>query len=179
MRFAVVLLALVGCGAEPAGDAPTVPHTTGPVTIDGNWTERDWPKALRRQFFGNDGELSRPSSEIRLLCDEAYVYVGLYAADDDLESTTDAFNLVVGDVALRIGVTGQFAPSWPGVRVAANADGTMDDKKDHDEEWLLEAAIPHELIAHGPVIVAASRCDTPLRTTSVLCGAWWGAVNLP
>ncbi len=177
-------VATSACGGGGSADAtaavPTVPHTTVPIKIDGAWDERDWPNtALRRQFYGSDAQLARPSSEIRLLRDESSVYVGLYAADDDLESATDAFDLVIGSVGLHLGVTGQFAPALPGVRVAVDADGTMDNQRDRDEEWKLEIAIPRDLLPTGLALVFASRCDTPVKTTQVLCGSWWGPVVLP
>jgi hypothetical protein len=185
----LTLLALVG-GApacansagsdEPAATAPTIPKATVPIHLDGEWSEHDWPDvALRRQFYGDDGKLARPSSEIRMLRDDGNVYVGLYAADDDIQSKTDAFRIVIGDFAVRVDPLGRIDPAWPGVAVGAEKDGTIDNDQNHDEEWVLELAIPRALLPHGITTVAASRCDTPRRTQQVLCGAWWGVVELP
>jgi hypothetical protein len=181
-RLALPVLMLAACGGADDSAAPAVaiPHTTVPIRLDGEWSEHDWPNvALRRQFYGDDGRLSRPSSEVRLLRDDAYVYVGLYAADDDIESKTDAFHLVIGDFAMRVDPLGRTQPTWPGVVVGTDKDGTVDDNANRDEEWLLEIGVPRELLPHGDVIVAASRCDTPRRTSQVLCGAWWGLLELP
>jgi hypothetical protein len=157
-----------------------VPHTTGPIAINGAWKERDWPNtALRGQFRGGDGKLARPSSEVRLLRDDTTLYVGMYAADDDLESATDAFDLVVGGVAMRVSVTGKLDPQLPGVVAAVDSDGTIDDKTNRDEEWVVELAIPRELVPVGVTLVACSRCDVPRDTQTPLCGSWQGFVELP
>jgi len=179
----LVVLSSSCCGggdSDATASAPMIPHTTVPIRVDGEWSEHDWPNlALRRQFYGDDGRLSRPSSEVRMLRDDANLYVGLYAADDDIESKTDAFRFVVGDFAVRVDPLGRIDPAWPGVAVGVDKDGTVDDDKNRDEEWLLEIAVPLALLPHGTTTVAASRCDTPRRTTQVLCGAWWGIVQLP
>jgi hypothetical protein len=183
LRTLVVLLS--GCGGvsdsdDTAAAAPMIPHTTVPIRIDGVWSERDWLNAaLRRQFYGDDGRLARPSSEVRMLRDDANLYVGLYAADDDIESKTDAFRFVIGDFAVRVDPLGRIDPAWPGVAVGTDKDGTIDNDQNRDEEWLLEVAVPLALLPHGTTTVAASRCDTPRRTAQVLCGAWWGIVQLP
>lgn len=178
----LALVAACSGGGSAGGHAwPAVPHTTGAIHIDGEWDEPDWPQhALRRQFVGDDGELARPSSDVRLLQDDATVYVGLYAADDDLESATDAFDVVVGGLAMRADVAGRIAPAMPDVHAGIDRDGTLDDPSNFDEEWVLEIAVPRARVfgasATGAVYVVASRCDTP-RRSATRCGEWSGFVD--
>ena len=172
---AVALIALaIGCQRS---SAPVVPHTTGPIKIDGEWDEPDWSKtAMRGQFLGDDGQLARPTSEIRLLADGSDLFVGLYAADDDIKSS-DAFDVALGDVKLHVTATGALEPPLPGARVAVDRDGTLDDPSNFDEEWLIELAIPRALV-RSTFGVAASRCDVPKHGTK-RCGTWHGSVSLP
>ena len=160
----------------PAADA--IPRTTGPISIDGEWSEDDWPNhSLRRQFVREDGQLARPSSEVRLIRDATTLYVGLYAADEDIRSS-DAFEISVGDLALRVDATGK--PSLPDVQAAVDRDGTLDNASDDDEEWVLEVAIPLTRIgiAQGKrTQVHSARCDTP-KDRVQYCGAWDGTLTL-
>jgi hypothetical protein len=175
-RASALLLVALGCQRAPAS-ARLVPHTTGPIKIDGEWDEPDWSKtALRGQFLGDDGQLSRPTSEIRLLADGSDVLVGLYAADDDIKST-DAFDVALGELQLHVTATGALTPAVPGARVAVDRDGTLDDPSNFDEEWLIELAIPRTAV-QARFDVAASRCDVPKNGTK-RCGAWHGTVALP
>src|SRR6185503_10779847 len=108
--------------------------------------ERDWSKtALRGQFLGEDGQLSRPTSEVRLLGDGSDLFVGLYAADDDIKST-DAFDVALGELKLHVTATGAVEPPLPGVRAAVDRDGTLDDPSNFDEEWLIELAVPRAMV---------------------------------
>lgn len=169
-----------GAVAKPrAGDV--IPHTTGPIKIDGEWHEPDWPQtALRGQFVGDDGQLARPSSELRLLHDDKDLIVALYAADDNIQST-DAFDLTVGKLALRFDATGKVTPATPGVRAAVDMDeGTIDNPKDNDEEWVVELAIPLAQTGLAPgahVPIHAARCDTPKRQPQ-RCSSWAGSLTV-
>jgi hypothetical protein len=177
---ALVLLCLAGCKHRHARPAHAIPMVTGPIKIDGEWDEPDWSKhALRGQFLGNDGQLARPSSEVRLLHDATTLYVGLYAADDDIR-TTDAFVVQIGARRWTVHPTAQVEPSGDGVRVAVDHDGSLDDASNHDEEWVVEVAVPLALTGidrSHPTTVHASRCDTPLEQAQ-RCGAWSGDVEL-
>jgi hypothetical protein len=173
----LAIMAMAACGHEPAARA--IPHVTGALTIDGEWNEPDWSKtSLRGQFLGSDGELSRPTSEVRFLRDDSTLYVGCYAADDDIRST-DAFDVKLGALALHIDATGNSTPLLPGMKVAVDRDGSLDDPRNFDEEWLLEIAIPIAARpSHGPTAVTAARCDTP-KHGQRLCSAWSGSLVLP
>ena len=92
--------------------------------------------------------------------------MGLYAADEDLRSRDgdghlhDAFVVVLTsdggreqrlEVTLPCNVTG----GGTRVKVACDADGTLDDPSD-DEEWGVEMAIPLDTLglasgAHSPI----------------------------
>lgn len=179
LAAALVLLA-IGCKRDPSS-RDRIPRTTGPIKIDGEWDEPDWPqRALRFQFAGADGQLARPSSEIRLIHDATNLYVGLYAADQNIVSASDAFELAIGPLALRLDPKGHVTPASPGVRVGVDSDGTIDDPKDDDEEWKLEVAMPLGSTGLSPdnhVAVAAKRCDVP-KDGIERCGSWSGSLTL-
>ncbi|HTR50046.1 MAG TPA: hypothetical protein VMJ10_05010 [Kofleriaceae bacterium] len=179
----LLVIALSSCKHESAPPAPAnhdIPRATVPIVIDGEWTEPDWSKvSLRGQFLGSDGALARPSSEVRFLHDDKDLFVGLYAADENIQ-TSDAFELHVGALALRLDATGKVTPDTPGLRVALDRDGSLDDPKNNDEEWLLEVAIPLAATGLTPghfVDVKASRCDVTKDGVN-RCGSWSGALEL-
>jgi hypothetical protein len=177
-RRAELLVALLAgaCGTTPP--ASVIPRTTGPIKIDGEWDEPDWSKhALRGQFIGSDGALSRPTSEVRLLTDGRDLFVGLYAADDDIRST-DAFELRVANLDLRADAAGHVTPALPGLRIAVDRDGTLDNPSNFDEEWVVELAIPLTSLMPGDrVAIEASRCDTP-KHGAERCASWHGTPAL-
>jgi len=149
----VALVALLACKHH---DADPIPHAAA-IHLDGEWDEPEWPHALRAQMRTPDGALARPSSEMRLLRDDDNLYVGLYAADEDIRST-DAFDVTVGTLAIRVDAAGHITP--PAIHGAVDRDGTLDDAHDNDEEWVVELAIP--LGSISPLAsVHARRCDTP------------------
>ncbi len=184
MRWIAVVVAL-GCQRREPPPAPTPPNTiprvSAPIRIDGEWDEPDWAKrALRGQFRGDDGQLARPSSEIRLLHDDTSVIVALYAADENIE-TRDAFDLAIGPLSLHVDATAKLTPAIPGVRAAVDYDeGTLDNPNDDDEEWVVELAIPIEatgMTRDATRPVRASRCDVP-KDGKRRCGAWSANLTL-
>ena len=182
MKLAVALVLVAACGGKRATTpADVIPRTTGPIAIDGDWDEPDWAKhALRGQFRGFDGELARPSSEIRLLRDDADLIVALYAADENIE-TRDAFDLKIGSLALHASATGAVVPSVPGLRAKVGYDeGTLDNPKDDDEEWVVELAIPLATAGMHPgahTQIRAARCDVP-KDGVERCGSWTGSLTI-
>jgi hypothetical protein len=190
-RDVVVIALMIACRRhepQPHSRDPVVAaapdvirHASGPIAIDGEWNEPDWPtRAVRGQFVGDDGALSRPSSEVRFLHDDKDLIVALYAADENIE-TRDAFDLTVGTVALHVDATGAVTPPLATVRAKVDYDeGTRDNPKDDDEEWVVELAIPPSAAgltsgAHRPVHVA--RCDVP-KDGVRRCAAWTGTISL-
>lgn len=182
-RELIVLVALAACSKHKDApvkrlDADVVPRAHGVVKIDGDWEEPDWSqRAWRAQFSGSDGQLARPSSEVRLLHDDHDLIVALYAADENIESR-DAFDFTAGPVTLRVTAAGVVTPSIDGVRAKSGFDeGTLDDARDDDEEWVVEIAIPLALVGKPPIAVKASRCDVP-KDNIQRCGQWSGSVRL-
>jgi hypothetical protein len=181
LRAAVLLIAISGCHSHgvpetAAADASidsavtvdatastsiVVQATTTPIVLDGSWTEMDWDVRTTSEVFVSDsGEQARPFSEIRLLHDDATLYVGLYAADEDIEST-DFFQVTIGTLDFRVYPSGRVSASADGLHAASDIDGTVDKPSDYDEEWVLEIAVPRTLVTLGssPLPVHAARCD--------------------
>jgi hypothetical protein len=184
MRW-LVLVAALGCQRREPPPQParpdTIPRASAPIRIDGEWDEPDWAKrAFRGQFRGDDGQLARPSSEIRLLHDDDALLVALYAADENIE-TRDAFDLTIGSLSLHVDATGKLAQPIPGVRAAVDYDeGTLDNANDDDEEWVVELAIPIAAAGMTREVtreVRASRCDVP-KDGIRRCGSWSGKLSL-
>ncbi len=149
-----------------------VPHASG-VTLDGDTDDPAWTRppgpAKTNGFLGEDGTPARPYSQARLVWGDDYLYMALYASDEDIESRVDrndapvgpdddAFHVVFSrgeteygfDVspnglitdAIRHG-TGAWDSSWSaGVHASREMDGTLNDPKNFDEEWEIELAIP-------------------------------------
>jgi len=145
--------------------------------LDGELTEQDWRNAARSgPFVDASGSDARPFSKVRMLWDESYLYLGLYAGDEDIRAavrdhdgpvwTDDAFVMrfeamdrptfsylidvsaagVVTDV--RRDATGRDDPSWDsGMELAVDRDGTLNDPTDWDEEWVIEARVPLRALA--------------------------------
>src|SRR6266700_3539553 len=83
---------------EPApAQRHVVAATSGAIKIDGELSEPDWNRIGDPQTFVAGGYEARPYSQVRFLHDAENLYVGLYAADQDIRST-DTFELTVGAV---------------------------------------------------------------------------------
>jgi hypothetical protein len=172
--------------ADPAPQQPTsgtVPKATAPITIDGDWHDPDWNnhKLLFkfRGLSGDDSDEARPYSEVRFIHDDNNLYVGLYASDNNIQST-DAFELKIGPLEIQITAAGKVTPDSPDIKVGVDRDGTLDDPSNHDEEWKLEISIPlaRTGLAPGKTVDGhAARCDTPLGGTK-RCGEWTGQLTL-
>lgn len=214
-RAAVALLAvsLAGCKAKetppparvdagPGLVDVLVPGITGPVACDGKLTEPDWLRATRTGAFATRGgaEPARPLSEARLLHDDRFLYLALYAADEDIRPaaaahdgpvwTGDSFSVRVfhpAEVRVDLSASGTVTdakvgppvdPTWEsGVVAGIDMDGTANDDRDDDEEWTVEAAIPIASLCGGAVckevVLELSRCDTP-RGGRRSCASWGG-----
>jgi len=126
----------------------------------------------------------------------------LYAADEDIRTRThtpdgplwldDSFRVVLthGSTEYAIDVSpegvitdgmrtdgGAFDYGWSsGARVGHDTDGTINDSRDSDEEWVIELAVPFASVGMAGVPgesigLSVRRCDTPKRSARV-CGAW-------
>jgi hypothetical protein len=151
-----------------------VPHMAGAITLDGDTDDPGWTSApgpaRTGDFFMADGTPARPFSEVRLLWGDGYLYLALYAADEDIETRTDqpdgplwlddAFHVILtqGDAQYLIDVSpkailtdavrhggGEWDYSWRSqAHASKEVDGTINSPKDMDEEWAVEMAIPFE-----------------------------------
>ena len=172
-----------------------VPGARGPIVVDGETDEAAWRGAARTgALLGRDGVAARPFAEARALWGAGHLYLALYAADRDIRGGAiaadgpvwlgDHFHLAfrtgaderVLDVSPRGTLTdarraagGGYDYAWQSGAVAAvDADGTVDDPSDEDEEWSVELAIPLASLGLRGVVgeqleIAIRRCDVPAR----------------
>jgi len=178
VKHLLAICALVACKSHGA-PAQQIPAITGELKLDGELGESDWStRALRHVLAAPTGGQARPFSEASLLHDKAYLYVGLYAADEDIR-TGEYFDVHVGALAFHATSTGAITPAIAGAKASIDRDGTLDDPSNDDEEWVLELAIPLEAtgLAGGAQVVTVQRCDTP-KDHIERCGSWSGRVAL-
>jgi hypothetical protein len=178
-RALIGLLVLAACKDAPSKLAAPRPGEIGlagtAIKLDGELDEPGWnARATRGVFLGPDGKLARPYSEIRLLADADAIYVALYAADEDIESS-DRFDIAVGTLAFAAHPDGKVEPAVP---AAVDRDGTLDKPSDDDEEWVVELAIPRDQLGEGPLAITAQRCDTP-KDRRPRCGQWSATLSPP
>jgi hypothetical protein len=195
--------------AVSTGPVIVVPHGRGPIKADGELDEDDWPDAARTgPFLDEQGAPSRPYADARFLWDADNLYLVLYAGDDDIHAvvkdhdgpvwTDDAFAIEIRpegagapvysiDVSAAGVVTdakregrGARSFAWEsGITVGVDRDGTLNDRSDEDEEWVIEAALPLKSLglaaAPGTRFSASiSRCDTPRAGGARRCGSFGG-----
>jgi hypothetical protein len=182
-----------------------VPHLVGSITLDGDTDDPGWRGPLVRTgtFVASDGLTPvHPQSEARMLWGDGFLYLNLYAADEDIEvrgkpdaltDDEDAFHLVFTDEATErfidinaLGVVsdgiarrgGPVDRSWDShLHVSHELDGLPNDPTKKDEEWALEVAIPFESLGlegkPGETIgVSMRRCDILHDGGKRICGAW-------
>ena len=146
-------LAMFGIGFRrapaPPPPAPSVtlrvPHARGPMTVDGETDEPDWTRAPARTgaFLAADGSAARPASEARLLWDDAFLYLSLYAADEDIRAAKvapdgpvwsgDSFSVELGSAdgvkyTLAVGPSGIVTDAALRPGQPADEPGGMDDR---------------------------------------------------
>lgn len=176
-------LALVACKhreapAPPPPPAPAtdaIPRATQPIALDGELHEPDWNlRALRGVLTASDGTQARPYSEVRFMHDGTMLLVGLYAADENIQST-DTWKLAIGPRTFTIDATGH--ASEADIQTGIDRDGTLDQPSDYDEEWVIEAALPLASVGTPPLAITAERCDTP-KDGKQRCGRWHAQLPL-
>ncbi|HEV7556576.1 MAG TPA: hypothetical protein VGO00_14015 [Kofleriaceae bacterium] len=168
-RWLLVLSCTVACKGNAAPEIAPGDLARVDDKLDGELDEPGWNHAALRGIFKDaTGAIARPYSEIRLLRDDTHLVVGLYAADEDIRST-DKFELVAGELATTIAVTG--AASDPRVAAKVDTDGTIDHPADDDEEWVVEATLPLAALGPSPIAITASRCDT-VKSGERRCGSF-------
>jgi len=192
-------------GAAPGGVDVNVPHVTGSITLDGDADDVGWRGSTLRTgaFVGPDGLAPvHPYSEARIVWGDGFLYLNLYAADEDIRAlgkTTDslapdedAFHLVfrsgtterVFDInplgVVTDGVRERGGPldlSWDShSHVSHELDGTANQSNDNDEEWVLEVAIPFASLGlrgtPGERIGLAMHRCDTTHRGQRVCGAW-------
>ena len=223
----LLLAALAGLGCQrpppvppvaatrppPAAPVPPVatpvPHTVAGGVVDGEMGEAHWRLATHSGPFldKQSGALAIPHSELRLAHDGSRLWLGLYAADENIQTravvgdgatwSDDAFSLRIRAIPAvefaldisaagtrtdaRIDGRGRVETAWQsGADCAVARDGTLNDASDDDEEWLVECAVPLAplgLKVGDTFSLSAQRCDTP-KGAGERCGAWHAAVRL-
>jgi hypothetical protein len=171
-----------GSGSGTAAHAPAdVPHTTGPIVTNGERDEPDWNARSERHLFVDDtGGEARPYSEVRFLRDDHFLYLGLYAADEDIHGDEE-FVVTIGDQTLHFRADGGVVPKLAGMTSGIDRDGTLDVPGDFDEEWVIEAAIPLStpgLGLPGKTKLTASRCDVT-KSGERRCGHLATTLSVP
>ena len=183
MRRAIVLVAALAApvGARPKTPAPlVVPQVAGDIHLDGELDEVAWQSPARTgPFIDAHGDTAAPYSEARLLRDDRFLYLALYAADEDIR-TTDEFVVELasprGRATLHFTAAGKLVPAIAGARTGVDLDGDVDDPSNDDEEWVVEAAVPLAAIPFArdnTVTMTVSRCDVP-KDGITRCGGWTG-----
>ena len=162
-------------GARPAAQpVAVIPRAPSAPVIDGAFEdEAAWAGALKLEPFANTltGEKSPRQTAVRVMWDDAALYVAMRADDDYLQSKytqrdeelwhEDAFEMFLdpqGDkkdyYEIQVSPAGVLFDShlaeyrkndnaWNGeIAAAAKVDGTLNDGKDGDKGWTAEIAIP-------------------------------------
>jgi hypothetical protein len=184
--------------AQPAEDASGrrehllhVPNGGGDVVIDGDTDDPGWtapPGPARTGLLnGPTGERVTPASEARLLWGAGHLYLLLYAADGDVRGVGDFFRVTFrregpSPETFAFAVTPDGAPP-AGVHLARELDGTLDDARDQDEEWLVEMAVPLASMgidaAYGRAFgFRVERCDASEGSDVPVCARWDGRALL-
>ena len=190
-----------------------VPHIPGSITLDGDTDDPGWtmPPGPARTGFPSvartGGRRSRTRA-VRMLWGDGYLYLALYASDEDIESRTDepdgplwlddSFRVVFsrGGVEESIEVSpkgvitdairkggGAYDYSWSsGVHASPERDGTVNKPEDMDEEWAIEMAVPFESIGmkgeRGETVDLSVKRCDTPKKGARVCAQWEGRLVL-
>ncbi len=151
-----------------------VPHAPGPITLDGDTDDPGWLRppgpARTGDSLSDSGQPARPYSDTRIVWGDGYLYLALYAADENIVTRTDepdgpvwlddAFRVVFARSGIEYAIEispkaiitdsirsagGQWDYSWSsGAHASKELDGTINNPSNMDEEWAIELAIPFE-----------------------------------
>lgn len=139
----------------------------GEIVVGNRWV-RGGP------FTDDRGKMAFPYSDVRFRVDRDFLYLILYAGDEDIRSW-DEFDVVVAPLRFAVGPVLSTSP--PEVRIDRDIDGSVDQPSDLDEEWRIELQIPLMLIQTQPARLRVERCDSP-RTGGRHCGHFAGTLEL-
>ncbi len=152
-----------------------VPHAAGPITLDGDTDDPGWLRfpgpARTGPLLFEDGRPGHPYSTSRLVWGGEYLYLSLYASDQDIESHTDqpdqpippeddAFRVVFSQAGVEYSLEitprglitdairrgdGAWDVSWSsGAHASPEIEGSINVRHGKDEEWGIELAVPFE-----------------------------------
>ena len=147
-----------------------VPDVGALPELDGELDDAIWqaPVARTGAFLDAHGAPARPYSDARVAWTKGYLVVALYAADEDIRTSgeaADAFRVVLGEHAFDVTASGELRGAPAGARAGHDADGTLDDPSNDDEEWVIELVVPLASLGlegrEGEHLAfSAARCDT-------------------
>jgi hypothetical protein len=168
MRHGALACVLVLGGCRSCALHPPLP----PIVCDGELDEPSWKQAVRTgPFLDENGMSAAPYSDARFVVGPDALYLGLYAADEDIQSS-DTFVVDIGGRELR------FHPTDHGADVGVDMDGSLDVPSDDDEEWVVEARVPLAGLGHGDVMARVRRCDR-VKDGRERCGSGQVLLRLP
>lgn len=190
-----------------------VPHAPGAITLDGDTDDPGWLRppgpARTGAFLLTNGRPAVPHSEARLVWSGDYLYLALYAADEDIESHVDepdgpvaledAFRVVFShdgvEVAIEVSPTavitdsirrgdGEWDRSWSsGAHASKEMDGSLNDPRNKDEEWAIELAVPFASLGMrgevGETIGMSLSRCDTPKRHPRICAAWGGGLDGP
>ena len=173
-----LLASVPGCTCAHAGASEPAPiaelsalRTPTPPRIDGKLDEPAWRDATPSGQFVDPltGRFVPPESEVRALWDADSLYLGLYAADEDLRSDDHMTVILEPErgrrLTFEVNPAGKLSSTAPaGLRAAAEQDGTIDQPRDDDEEWTVELQVPWRslgLAGPTPIGIGFGRRDQP------------------
>lgn len=154
MRVWLLLALAAGCARQATptdcGPAPRLSarFVDGGVSIDGELTEAAWVETASSGAFPSlaDGGQVSPHTELRALWSRDTLWLGVYAADQDLRSS-DEVQLSFATptpLKLRVSASGVVTGAPKSVHAAVDRDGTLDadEHGEDDEEWVVELEVP-------------------------------------
>jgi hypothetical protein len=155
--------------AVPRAPVPPQPHQE---LLDGH----EWAVSFHGPPFLDASGFPRPHTHLQFMADEKNLYVGYYAADQDLRTVPrpgdsrgalgDRFTLHVGSLEVVLNPKGAVQVP-PGVEVTTRVDGSVDRSSNDDEEWVAEIVIPWSQLGPGArqegLRFRALRTDAPKR----------------
>lgn len=205
-RASAVAAAAVSAAIARGDPVLHVPFAPGAIILDGDTDDPGWTKppgaAKTGLFVLADGDDARPNSAARLVWGDGYLYLALYAADEDIESHVDqpdgrlidedAFHVVFAqpgveyaiDISPRAVITdsvrragGAWDLSWSsGAHASKETDGTINNPNNFDEEWGIELAVPFEAIGmrgvRGETVELSLSRCDTPKDTPRVCAGW-------
>jgi hypothetical protein len=136
----------------------------------------EWSVSFHGPPFVDASGFPQPHTHLQFMADEKNLYVGYYAADEDLRTEPrqgdargaqgDRFTLRIGSIELVLNPKGAVQVP-PGISVSTRVDGSIDRSTNEDEEWVAEITIPWRQLGsrarEDGLRFRALRTDAPKR----------------